>query len=208
MKTPIDLNTWNRKEHFLLFSKYDNPFWSVSAHVDATQVYQKSKERHLSFAAAYHWAATKAANEVDALRMRIENDLPVLYDRIHVSTTIARPDGTFGFSFTKYESDFEKFHKDFIIETKRVQSETGLKSPYTDVDVIYCTVLKNIRFTSMEHAHNLGDGGVIPFFAFGKFFEEGGKLLLPTSLRIHHALVDGQHVGQFYKRFEEILHEF
>lgn len=152
MKTPIDLNTWNRKEHFLLFSKYDNPFWSVSAHVDATQVYQKSKERHLSFAAAYHWAATKAANEVDALRMRIENDLPVLYDRIHVSTTIARPDGTFGFSFTKYESDFEKFHKDFIIETKRVQSETGLKSPYTDVDVIYCTVLKNIRFTSMEHA--------------------------------------------------------
>ncbi len=208
MKTIIDLNTWNRKEHFFLFQKYDVPFWSVSANVDVTHAHRWCKAHNKSFAAAYHWAATKAVNEIDALRIRIENDLPVLFDTIHVSTTIARSDGTFGFSFTKFAENFEAFHEAFIIETERVKTESGLKSPYTDIDVIYCTVLRKVRFTSFEHAHGLGDGGGIPYLAFGETFIQDGKRLLPVALRVHHSLVDGQHVAQFYERMEEILNEF
>ncbi len=59
-----------------------------------------------------------------------------------------------------------------------------------------------------EHAHGQGDGAAIPYLAFGEVFEENGKRLLPTALRVHHSLVDGQHVGQFYECMEEILHEF
>ncbi len=140
------------------------------------------------------------------MKMRIENDLPVLFDTIHLSTTIARPDGTFGFSFTKFDESFEVFHEAFLMETERVKAESGLKSPYSDIDVIYCTVLRKVRFTSFEHAHGLGDGGGIPY-AFGETFIQDGKRLLPVALRVHHALVDGQHVGQFYERMEEILNE-
>ncbi len=207
MKKNIDLNTWNRKEHFLLFQKYAVPFWSVSANVDVTHAHRWCKAHNKSFAAAYHWAATKAVNEIEALRIRIENDKPVLFDTIHVSTTIARPGGTFGFSFTKFDENFEVFHEAFLMETERVKAESGLKSPYTDIDVIYCTVLRNIRFTSMEHAHGQGDGAAIPYLAFGQTFEESGKLMLPTSLRVHHALVDGWHAGRFYERMVEILNE-
>ncbi len=208
MKTTIDINTWNRKEHFEFFRKYAVPFWSITANVDVTHAYRWSKEHKKSFAAIYHWAATKAVNEIDALKIRIKNDLPVLFDTIHISTTIARPDGTFGFSFTKFDKDFEMFLGTFRTETKRVQNETGLKSPYIDIDVIYCTVLRNVRFTSFEHAHGLGDGGGIPYLAFGETFIQDNKRLLPVALRVHHALVDGQHVGRFHERMEEILHEF
>ncbi len=208
MKTIIDLATWNRCEHFELFRKYAVPFWSVSAHVDVTHAYRRRKEHKKSFAAIYHWAATKAVNEIEALRIRIENDLPVLFDTIHVSTTIARSDGTFGFSFTTFDPDFERFHEAFITETERVNAESGLKSPYTDIDVIYCTVLRKVRFTSFEHAHGLGDGGGIPYLAFGETFIQNGKRLLPVALRVHHSLVDGQHAGRFYERMEEILNEF
>ena len=208
MKQFIDLATWNRREHFELFRKYDVPFWNVSANVDVTQSYRWCKEHGHSFATAYHWAAMKAANEIDAMRMRIENDVPVLFDTIHMSTTIARPDGTFGFSFTAFDPDFEIFHAAADAEANRVRNETGLKSPYSGIDVIYCTVLRKVRFTMLEHAHSLGDGAAIPFLAFGESFEENGKRLLPTALRIHHALVDGQHVGRFYERMEEILDSF
>ncbi len=207
MKKNIDLNTWNRKEHFLLFQKYAVPFWSVSANVDVTHAYRWSKEHKKTFAAIYHWAATKAVNVIEALRIRIENNLPVLFDRIHVSTTIARSDDTFGFSFTKFDEDFEVFHEAFIIETERVKAESGLKSPYTEIGVIYCTVLRKVRFTMFEHAHGQGDGAAIPYLAFGQMFEESGKLMLPTSLRVHHALVDGWHAGRFYERMVEILNE-
>ena len=208
MKRFIDLATWNRREHFELFQKYDVPFWSVSANVDVTRSYRWCKEHGRSFAIAYHWAAMKAANEIDALKMRIENDMPVLFDTIHMSTTIARPDGTFGFSFTAFDPDFEVFHAAADVEANRVQNETGLKSPYSEIDVVYCTVLRKVRFTMFEHAHSRGDGAAIPFLAFGESFEENGKRLLPTALRVHHALVDGQHVGRFYERMEEVLNKF
>jgi chloramphenicol O-acetyltransferase type A len=208
MKTIINLETWNRAEHYKLFKQYEVPFWSVSANIDVTKIYRWSKEQERSFSIAYHWASIKAINEIDALKMRIENDLPVLFDTVHVSTTIARPDGTFGFSFTPFDPDFEAFYEASKIEGDRVRAETGLKSPYSGIDVLYYTVLRKVKFTMMEHAHGLGDGSAIPFITFGESFEENGKLLLPHSLRIHHSLVDGQHVGQYYERFEEILREF
>jgi chloramphenicol O-acetyltransferase len=90
MKRFIDLAAWNRCEHFELFRKYDVPFRSVSANVDVTQSFRWCKEHGHSFATAYHWAVTKAVNAIDALRKRIENDVPVLFDTIHMSTTIDR----------------------------------------------------------------------------------------------------------------------
>jgi len=208
MKTIINLETWNRTEHYDLFRKYDVPFWSVSANVDVTAAYQRCKANGHSFAAFYHWASAKVINEIDAMKMRIEDEKPVLFDTIHVSTTIARPDGTFGFSFTPFEADFESFHEALRIETERVKAESGLKSPYSGIDVIYYTVLRKVKFTMMEHAYGLGDGAAIPFLTFGESFEENGKLLLPHSMRIHHSLVDGQHVGRYYERLEEILNSF
>jgi chloramphenicol O-acetyltransferase type A len=207
-KTMINLETWNRTEHFDLFRKYDVPFWSVSANVDVTLAYQRGRTSGRSFAVLYHWASAKAINEIDAMKMRIENEKPVLFDTIHVSTTIARPDGTFGFSFTPFAADFEIFHEASRIEAERVKAESGLKSPYSGIDIVYFTVLRKVKFTMMEHAHGLGDGAAIPFLTFGETFEENGKLLLPHSLRVHHSLVDGQHVGCYYKRLEEILNSF
>jgi len=93
-------------------------------------------------------------------------------------------------------------------EAERVKVESGLKSPYSGIDVIYYTVLRKVKFTMMEHAHGLGDGAAIPFLTFGESFEENGKLVLPHSMRIHHGLVDGQHVGRYYERLEEILNSF
>ncbi len=142
------------------------------------------------------------------MKMRIENELPVLYDTVHLSTTIARPDGTFGFSFTRFDADFEVFHTAADAEADRVRNETGLKSPYSDIDVVYFTVLRKVRFTMVEHAHGLGSGAGIPFFAFGEVFEENGRRYFPHAIRVHHSLVDGQHVGRYYERLEEILNEF
>jgi len=208
MKNIIDLETWNRTDHYNLFRKYDVPFWSVSANVDVTRAYRWCKEHGRSFAIVYHWASAKAINEIDALKMRIENEKPVLFDTIHVSTTIARPDGTFGFSFTAFDEDFTAFHEASVAEAERAKAESGLKSPYSGIDVVYFTVLRKVKFTMMEHAHGLGDGAAIPFLTFGETFEENGRLVLPHSMRIHHSLVDGQHVGRYYERLEEILNSF
>ena len=49
MKQVIDLDNWNRKEHFAIFSAFDDPFFGVTALVDFTNVYRQSKEQNVSF---------------------------------------------------------------------------------------------------------------------------------------------------------------
>ena len=44
MKQIIDINSWNRKEHFYFFSKLDDPFWGITTTVDFTKIYLLSKE--------------------------------------------------------------------------------------------------------------------------------------------------------------------
>ena len=49
MKRVINLDNWNRKEHFKFFSALDDPFWGITTTVDFTSVYQQSKNMEVSF---------------------------------------------------------------------------------------------------------------------------------------------------------------
>jgi len=207
MKTIIDLNIWPRREHFAFFKQYDMPFWGVTVQLDCTRLYDKAKKEGFPFSAGYHFASLQAANEVEELRCRIEDDLPVRYDIVHLSTTIARPDGTFGFSFQRYTVDFGQFVAEFIAETRRVQAETGLKSPYNDQDVIYYTVARGIAFTSFDHPMMTSRQGSVPLMAFGEMIQDGNRKKISHSCHIHHALVDGQHVAKYFQRVQQRLNE-
>jgi len=69
--------------------------------------------------------------------------------------------------------------------------------------VIYHTTLPWMSFTSFAHARNKGRGESIPRIVFGKFEEDNSRLMLPLSVEVHHALMDGLHVGRFFTNFEE-----
>ncbi len=45
----------------------------------------------------------------------------------------------------------------------------------------------------------------MPKVAFGKFIHQEGSVLMPTSVEVHHSLMDGLHVGQYLKRLEEMF---
>ncbi len=206
MKRPIDLATWNRREHFEFFRQYDMPFWGATTQLDCTRMYARAKAEGFPFSLGYHYASLQAANEIEAFRMRIEDGQPVCYDAVHLSTTIARADGTFGFSFVDYSDDFQKFVDDSQIENRRVQAETGLADAYTGLDVIYFTVLRGVSFTSVDHPYRrCHDNPGIPLIGFGEIYSQGDNRFLPGSCHVHHALVDGQHVGQYFTRFQELL---
>ncbi|HET6645746.1 MAG TPA: CatA-like O-acetyltransferase, partial [Pyrinomonadaceae bacterium] len=70
---------------------------------------------------------------------------------------------------------------------------------------IHFSVLPWLSFTSFAHARNKGRAESVPKIAFGKFTREDDRMLLPISVEVHHALMDGLHVGKFITRFEELL---
>jgi chloramphenicol O-acetyltransferase type A len=62
-----------------------------------------------------------------------------------------------------------------------------------------------IRFTSLSHARAFSFPDSIPKISFGKMVEEGGRQSMPMSIHVHHALMDGFHVGQYIDLFEELM---
>lgn len=205
MRQKIDLETWNRKEHFNFFNSFEEPFFGVTVDLDCTIAYTKAKELGVSFFQYYLHKSLVAANQVAPFRYRIINDEIWQYGKVDASAVITRPDGTFGFSYIKYNPDFEIFAANAQNAILEVQQSSGLKLAGAGENVIHCSAMPWLAFTGLSHARNYSFKDSCPKFSYGKIREEGGKKQMPFSIHVNHALMDGFHVSQMVEIFQSML---
>lgn len=203
----LDMATWPRRELFEFFIAYSDPYFNVSACVDVTKLVALARERNIKISLAVHYFGLRIANDIEPFRYRLKDGKVFVYDVIHGGTTVLRPNETFAYAYFDYQSDFEKFVNDMGKAVDEVRTSTGPLKPTMRDDLIYHTTLPWISFTSFKHARGQGRGESIPRIVFGKFTEENGRLMMPISVEVHHALVDGLHVGRFLTSLEEALEE-
>lgn len=207
MSKVFNIENWKRKEHFLFFKDFEEPFFGVTFNADVSDLYNRSKKEGFSFYSGYLFCALKAANEIMEFRLRLRpDDSLVLHDSIGASPTVHRPDNTFGFSYLDYHPDFLVFAEMAQKESEKTKKDHHLV-PSSDDDTIHFTALPWIQFTSISHARSFGRRESIPKIAFGKFFDEGSKKLMPVSVHANHAVMDGYHVGLFAEKFQEYLNQ-
>ena len=193
MKHPIDLEHWNRKEHFLFFGSMDDPFFGLTTQIDVTSIYKEAKADHASFFLYSLHKIMTAVNEVEEFRYRIIDNIPVCFDRIHVGTTIGREDGTFGFGFFEYTPDRQLFLQNAQKEIERVQALTGLcKDRESDrQDLVRFSPVPWIAFTEMKHASSFRTGDSATRISTGKLIEQNGASDAPY-LRNGSSWLDGR----------------
>jgi len=209
MKTLLDLENWNRKEHFAHFSKMEEPFFGATVEIDCTKAYQMAKSLHSSFFLYYLHKTLVAVNTIENFKYRISEDKIYINDRIDASATIGREDGTFGFSLIEYNSDFEVFKQNALAEVKRIQSTTGLFTrSFDDDNVIHFSAIPWLNFTALSHARSYTYPDSCPKISFGKMItSETGKRTIAMSVHVHHGLMDGLHVGQFVDLFQDLMNK-
>ncbi len=211
MKKPnyirLNMENWNRKEHFDFFSGFDEPFFSVVADVDCTAAYEFAKENELSFFSVYLHRSLLAANQITEFRYRIEEKQVLVYDEVHASPTIGREDGTFGFSLIPFSDNFYTFNESVIAETDAVRQSSGLRlnDQTGRTDVIHYSSLPWIKFTGISHARHFGIKDSCPKISFGKMIEVNGRKQMPVSVAVHHGLADGVHVAAFFELYQQHL---
>ena len=206
MKTKLDISTWTRKEHFNLFSKFDEPFYGVCVRIDCTVAYKFAKESGVSFYLYCLYNSLAAANTIEPFKLRIENGEVIIYDRIDAASTIARSNGTFGFGYIDYHSSFVEYISAAIAEVERVKQRNDLELA-TRENIIRYSSLPWIDFTSLSHARIFSGADSGPSISFGKMTENDGKRSMPMSVHVHHALVDGLHVGQYIDCLQELMNK-
>lgn len=207
MKQLLPLDTWVRKDHFEFFSRFEEPFFGVCMEIDCTRAYEQAKAGGHSFFLWYLHRSLAAANAVAPFRYRIGEGQVWIYDQVHASPTINRPDGTFGFAYMDYHADFQTFEAAGQQETDRVRNSTGLVPAISGENVIHYSSLPWINFTAVSHARSFSFKDSCPKISFGKMTDVHGRKRMPVSVHVHHALMDGYHVGQYLELFQEKMNE-
>ena len=206
MPTYLDLATWPRRELFEFYRDFDKPFFNICMRLDVSNLVKALRNRPgVSVSLTYHYFALKAANEIEQFRYRLRDGQVLVHDLIHGGTTLMLPNETFTLVYFDYAETFAEF----IGPAQRALEEKkkdGAFQPRHDDDArIHCTTIPWISFTSFSHARNWRREDSVPKISFGKFTQEGERTLMPFSVEVHHALVDGLHVGRYVTRMEEML---
>lgn len=202
----IDINNWKRQKHFNFFKNMDYPLFNLTLNIDITAFLKQIKDNQESFFYAFLFLTTKAMNEVEAFRLRIREEEVVLHDAIHPSFTYLTDEDTFVFTEVKFVDDFARFKAAALHAAAESVKESNLSDEVGRDDFIFVSSLPWLSFTSITHPINLDKKEQsVPRLTWGKYFQDGDKTLIPLSIQVNHALVDGIHIAQFVGLLEALL---
>jgi chloramphenicol O-acetyltransferase type A len=202
--TQIDLDTWERRPLYDLFSAFNEPFHGVCLRVDCTESFRYAKDSRISVFLTLLHRALAAAQQVENFRTRIVDGAVWQFATIHGGSAVGRPNGTIGFAYYPYLPELVSFVQQSTFAMEAVRARTDLER-HTNQDLIRFSVLPWLDFTSIDHARNFSTQDSAPKITFGKITETNGRHTMPVSIHAHHALADGLHVAQFVERFQQCL---
>jgi chloramphenicol O-acetyltransferase type A len=204
-KTPFTVKGWEREEHFHFFKDLTQPFFNVHTEIEITNLYRYCKQNNLSVFLGYLHAATKAIRKTDNFLLRLEGNNVVKYDAVDISTTILKNNKTVSFVHLPHHNDLKSYCEAATAIIEDVKQSNSLFYGYNGPDLVHATTLPWFKFNGMEHAHSDDPDDAIPKLAFGRLEMNNDKVILPMSVRVHHALADGYHIHLFIKHLEETI---
>jgi chloramphenicol O-acetyltransferase type A len=204
----LDLDSWKRRHIFEFFLKFDKPYFNICVQLDVTKLLALRDRGQFSLFLAYHYLALRMMNEVEAFHYRLRDGKVLIHDVVHGGSTILLPDETFSFVYFDYYEDFQLFARTTSQAMEAVRTGEKTFQPRDDYDsLVHFTTLPWVSFTSFSHARNWGREDSVPKLSFGRFTKQNDLVLLPMSVEVHHALMDGFHVGLFVNKMEQALSE-
>lgn len=196
----IDIETWDRKEHFMFFLKSDLPFYNTNFNLDITGLKEKTKQAGVSFNTTLIYITMNAMLKIENFKYRYENGRVIEYDKILPSFThIKKGESLFRFITVEFDDSL----RDFDAEVKR--KIAGSKNYFDTEELklgtnfVFISSLPWIPFTGIDHTLSLNKDDTIPRITWGKYFQNGDRVLLPYNIQVNHLFIDGLHVGMFYE---------
>jgi chloramphenicol O-acetyltransferase type A len=178
----------------------------MCANVDLTHFQPFVKHQGFSITVAIVYLITRTANSIPEFRYRIRQGTVVEHEVVHPSTTILVKDDLFTFCWFDYYDSFRLFSASADERIASAKLRPTLENTPGRDDFLYMTAIPWVSFTSFSHPMHLQPPDSVPRFAWGKFFQEGERLLMPLGVQGHHALMDGFHMGKFYSIIQEAFH--
>ncbi|WP_320170137.1 CatA-like O-acetyltransferase [Maridesulfovibrio sp.] len=208
----IDLQTWERTEHFNFFQSMKKCNYDTTVQQDVTALcayrrQAKDSGRELRLSDIIYFFAMKAVNSIPELRTRVVDGNPVIYDIIHPAFTYIPKDRKLHANvLCRYSPDFREQAANF----DNARHESDISPTLTPrggdrQNLIYFSIVAGVPFTSASNPWGDCSCDSVPRILFGQIHEnDSGKKMLPVSIELLHSLADGQHLAGFYDLFGQM----
>ncbi len=208
----IDKETYYRKGVFRRFSKDCKCSLSMTARVDVTELAAHAKTHGTWFYLDFLYLLARALNSRDDYRMGYlwQTDELICYDVIHPTQYVFHEDTeTCTPVYTMYVPDYETFYANALRDV-----EAAKKTRTYDLDDAghpNWFDASYIPWVSYDAMHlELPDGYLYfaPIVNWGKYRKENGRLKMPVTVRMNHAVADGFLVANVFRLLEQEIAAF
>lgn len=201
----IDLATWPRAAQFRWFRRYERPHYAVTTRLTVKRLMERRKPAGVSPYRACLHAIGCGLHAVPALCTRFRGDRVVRHDRVALSVTVPKVDGGFNYADLPFDPDYARFEAEASARIAAARTRDGLGANDGSQDAVaYLSCLPWLDFTALDNA--LPDAqDCIPRVSWGRIVPEGGAWRMSMAIQVHHALVDGEHLGAFFAAVQDAL---
>ncbi|MCR4863502.1 MAG: chloramphenicol acetyltransferase [Ruminococcus sp.] len=208
----IDKEKYYRKGVYRHFTQDCKCSVSMTARVDVTELLRHSKTQGSKFYIDFLYILSKVLNSREDYRMGYiwQTDELICYDAInpiqyvfHEDTETCTP------VYTNYYEDYDEFYRNALADLERAKKsgEYGLDSE-NHPNWFDASFISWLSYDSLNI--ELPDGYLyfLPIVNWGKYREENGRLLMPVTIRMNHAVADGFLIANVYRLLEKEIAAF
>lgn len=209
----IDPRQSPRADAYAFYRQAERPRWGLTFSVDLGPLLSRlpawrADMPGLTPFVAYHHALLRAANAIPALRQRLTPDGAVQWRSVDATPTVLRDDESFAVARLVYAERLDDFVSPALAAValaRQPDAPWGVRVEQSGE--LHMTTLPGVAFTHFTHARRGGFDDATPSVALGRYQRDGAHAWMPVNLEVHHALVDGVHVGRFVETLQSLLAE-
>lgn len=206
----IEFEKWERNKTFEWFKNFSNSTYSMNVKMDVTNLLKHTRHNNESFFIDLLYIVLKGLNSVEEMKMRLVDNIPVIYDEINPAFTVMTELGTFENVRFKNCEEFSEFYQiaSQYIESAKKQSQIKKESynPENCYNEYYITCVPWVDFTQFTHPiPDDKSSQCIPRICWGKYVEQDGKYELTLNITVSHIFVDGYPLAQTFNKIQELL---
>lgn len=208
----IDRESYYRKGVFRHFSEDCRCSTSMTARIDVTDLVNYSKEAGTKFYINFLYILSKVLNSREDYKMGYlwQTEELICYDVINPTQYVFHEDTeTFTLVYTEYQVDYKAFYENALQEMEKAKNtrEYGLDlENHPNWFDASC-----IPWLSYDSLHiELPDGYLFfaPIVNWGQYRKENGRLLMPVTVRLNHAIADGYLVANVFRLLQLEIKSF
>ena len=208
----VDRETYYRKGVFRHFSEDCKCSTSMTARVDVTALAARSRQTGTKFYLNFLYVLSKVLNSREDYRMGYlwQTDELICYDVIHPTQYVFHEDTeTCTPVYTEYHEDYGTFYAGALrdLEAAKETREYGLDMA-NHPNWFDASYISWLSYDSLNV--ELPDGYLFfaPIVNWGRYREEGGRLVMPVTVRLNHAVADGYLVANVFRLLQREMYAF